>query len=411
MGGTTVSRPFSEVNAGGVVDRATADLAHPFERDDFDRDVWSIFGVPVDLATAPQAVQMIEAAARDRRRLSFITPNVNFLVRALRDAEARRRFIDADLSLVDGAPLVALGMLTGVPVRERCAGSDVFEALRRRPGFPGRRLRVFFFGGRDGSAAAAAAAVDAEGRGVEAAGHLNPGDGDVESMSGEDVIAAINAAQADFVLVALGVAKGQAWIDRNRERLSAPVISHLGAVVDFTSGAVRRAPAVVRRFGLEWAWRIKEDPALWRRYWDDARGLAAHLIRHLPAALSTRRAAQAASQASAALRREAEFTVIELSGDLVAENRAALRRAFRAAAAEGRDVVLDLGAAARLDGSFLGLVLMLEKRLRRGGSSIRLANASPARRRLFSAHAMEFGAVALPAIEPAAAGRAIAAAV
>ncbi|MEZ5917325.1 MAG: WecB/TagA/CpsF family glycosyltransferase [Parvularculaceae bacterium] len=109
---------------------------------------------------------------------------------------------------------------------------------------------------------------------VEAAGHLNPGFGDIEQMSADHIIDAITEAKADFVLVALGAAKGECWIEKNRDRLNAPVIAHLGAVVDFAAGAVARAPVWVRKTGLEWAWRIKEDPSLWRRYWQDGAGLA-----------------------------------------------------------------------------------------------------------------------------------------
>lgn len=72
-----------------------------------------------------------------------MTPNVNILLRALRDARARRQIIDADLSLADGAPVVFLARLLGVP----CRGAppvQIFEALRQRPGFPGRRMKVFF---------------------------------------------------------------------------------------------------------------------------------------------------------------------------------------------------------------------------------------------------------------------------
>lgn len=369
--------------------------ASPFGKDDFDRDVWCVLGLPVDLMTAPEAVQAIEIAARDRRKLSFVTPNVNFLVRAFKDAEARRQIIDTDLSLVDGAPLVAIGRLAGAPIRERCAGSDVFDALRLRAGFAGRRVRVFFFGGRDGAAAAASAAIDAEKRGVESAGYLNPGQGDLDSMCRDEIIDRINAARADFVLVALGAAKGQAWIDRNRTRLEAPVIAHLGAVIDFVAGSIGRAPAPIRRFGLEWAWRIKEDPALWRRYWKDGLGLASILLRNLAPAVSAGRGSAIGAPCVVAMRRENAAAVIALSGDLVAGSREPIRKAFReavAASAEmgGAGVILDLEGAGRLDASFLGLVLMLEKNLRMKGAVLRLANLSRAHRRIFSANAMAY---------------------
>lgn len=405
-------RPLRTAEVGQSAGRgAGVQTASPFASDDFDRDVWSVLGLPVDLLTAPEAVQAIEIAARDRRPLSFVTPNVNFLVRALASPEARRQIIDTDLSLIDGAPLVAIGRLAGVPIRERCAGSDVFDALRRRPGFAGRRLRVFFFGGRDGAAAAAAAAVDAEKRGVEAAGYLNPGHGDLSTMSGDAVLEAINASNADFVLVALGAAKGQAWIDRNRDRLTAPVVAHLGAVIDFAAGEIRRAPKIFSRIGLEWAWRIKEDPALWRRYWRDGIALAAILARRLSSvlALALAGAARHPAPAGASLGAGRDGLVIALSGDLVASGRDPIRRAFRSAAAEGRDVILDLGRAGRLDASFIGLVLMLEKNLRPRGSAIKLANAARAHRRIFAANAIDYADIdpGLPVEE----GSAIAAAV
>jgi len=179
-------------------------------RDDFDRDVWCLMGLPVDIAGVDQAIAAIDHAARSKRKLSIVTPNVNWLVRGLREPEARREVLNADLSLVDGAPLVMMAKLLGVPVGSRVAGSDLFEALRRRPGFSGRKLKVFFFGGRDGSAQAAAKAVNDEKGGVRAAGFFNPGQGDVESMSTDEIIDEINAAEPDFVVVALGAAKGQA---------------------------------------------------------------------------------------------------------------------------------------------------------------------------------------------------------
>ncbi len=367
---------------------AVAPHARLLAEDDFSRDVWSVFGLPIDLVTAPQAVELIEISARDRRPLAFVTPNVNFLIRCLNDPNARREVIDSDLSLIDGAPLVVLGRFAGVPIRERCAGSDVFAALRLRPGFPGRRLRVFFFGGRDGAAKAAAEKLNAEKRGVEAAGFLNPGHGDVESMSRPEIINEINAAEADFVLVALGAAKGQRWIDQNRAKLNAPVIAHLGAVMDFVAGTIRRAPRWVARTGLEWAWRIKEEPSLWRRYWTDGAALAGVMPQLMSAALTTRLPARRAGDCRAHAGNG--LTVIELVGDLSVRNRDLARAAFRTAARADGDVILDLAQLRRVDASVLGQILMLEKAIRARGGAIAVRNQSKRMRRLFAAHAMNY---------------------
>jgi N-acetylglucosaminyldiphosphoundecaprenol N-acetyl-beta-D-mannosaminyltransferase len=70
-------------------------------------------------------------------------------------------------------------------------------------------------------------------------------------------------------VVALGAEKGQKWILKNKEKLNAPVISHLGAVINFVAGTVTRAPVFWQRFGLEWLWRVKQEPQLWQRYLSD----------------------------------------------------------------------------------------------------------------------------------------------
>ncbi len=358
--------------------------------DDFDRDVWCVMGLPIDRLTLPEAVIAIETAIRDRRRLSFVTPNVNWLVRALKDPQARRQVIESDLSLADGTPLIAMARILGVPLTGRAAGADLFEALRRRPGFPGRRIGVFFFGGRDGSAIAAAQAVRDERGGLDSAGWLNPGHGDLDSMSGAEVVEKINAAAADFLVVALGAAKGQNWIDRNQSLLNVPVIAHLGAVVDFTAGALRRAPPTVGRLGFEWLWRIGQDPALWRRYASDSFHLLGFCLTRLIPQLSLGRGRRANRPGTVEIQRSASGTELRLTGDFAAGKLQSARDAFRIAAAAGSDAVLDFSSVDRIDRSFLGLMLVLEKALLSRGATIRVAGMNKKQRLLFTRNAMNY---------------------
>ncbi len=376
---------------------ASGGLAPLRVADDFDRDVWSVLGIPIDRLNTSEALAEIERAIRDGERLSFVTPNVNFLVRAARDVGERRRIIDADLSLVDGAPLVLLGRLLGMTALTRCAGSDIFEALRKRPSFGGKGLRVFFFGGREGAAEAAAGTLATENRGLQPVGWINPGFGDVEAMSAPEIIAEINKVEPDFLVVALGASKGQSWIDANRERLSAPVIAHLGAVVDFTAGTIKRAPSFIRTLGFEWAWRIFAEPELWRRYWNDGVALIGLAASRLPPARRAGRRTGKAADARAVA--EAGATRIFLEGDLCADDLGPVRAAFRAASRGAGDVILDFAKTGMADAAFLGQVLMLEKLAVRRGAKIRTANASRSVRRLLKAHSMEY-APAAPAVAP-----------
>lgn len=218
-------------------------------------------------------------------------------------------------------------------------------------------------------------------------------------MSTEAIIDRVNAANADFLIVALGAAKGQAWITQNAARLTAPVVSHLGAVVDFTAGTIRRAPTLVSRLGFEWLWRIKEEPSLRRRYGRDGAALLRLAATRLVPALAARRWSRAAGPARARKGARRDIEVIEFSGDLTAPGLDEVRRAFREATARGRDVALDLGAAGRIDAAFIGLVLMLEKNLRAAGAAVRLADATRAQRRLFAAHGLDYETVSRPVAE------------
>lgn len=407
MSQTTPVLVSSEAPAALMPDAGAAGEVAALPRDDFDRRVWCVLGMPVDAADVAQAAAAVQAAARDGRRLSFVTPNLNWLARVLRDRDARRQVIDADLSLADGMPVAMLARLVGAPVRARAAGSDVFEALRASPGFRGRRLRVFFFGGRDGAADAAAAALARDGGGLEAAGALNPGHGDVESMSGDATIDHINAARPDFLVVSLGAAKGQAWIDRNQARLVAPVIAHLGAVVDFTAGSIRRAPPLWRRLGLEWLWRIREEPGLWRRYAGDAVTL---LTRGLPALAPQLLASRSArAPLTASVERRADAVIVSLAGDAVEAGLTPARPALREAAAAGQTVLLDFSRLGRMDGGFLGLLLMLEKHAARAGRRIELIGASPAHLAALRRNAMIYNVFDAAAARLDGSGRAVAA--
>lgn len=246
-----------------------------------------IVGLPFDVLDTSEAVNRIGSAIQHQERLFFSTPNLNFMVMAQEDEVFRQSVLASGLSLADGMPVVWLSKLQGTPLPERVAGSTVFEQLRAGAGqsIIGRPIKVYFFGGPPGVAEKACTVLNAEyaraGGHMVGVGALCPGFGSVAEMSKPEVIAAINASGADFLVVALGAKKGQGWIMHNLSQLTVPVVSHLGAVVNFVAGTVERAPVVWQRCGLEWLWRIRQEPALFERYWADGWALFGLVLRAL----------------------------------------------------------------------------------------------------------------------------------
>jgi len=358
---------------------------------DFRRHVHCLLGVPIDMVDTNDALARIRAAAVARIPCFVSTPNLNFLIACGTDAAFRDAVIQSDLSVADGMPLVWIARLLGMPIRERVAGSTLFEALRADAARP---LSVYFFGGPAGAAEAACRRLNEEKRGLRCAGFHYPGMGDVEAMSADPVIAAINASGADFLVVALGARKGQAWIVRNLTRLRVPVVSHLGAVVNFVAGSVGRAPAWVQEAGLEWLWRIKEEPGLWRRYAGDGLALVRLLTtRVLPHAIHLRRHRRRfANRPDPKMDRTSHQGVLmlRLQGDWGNDQLEPLRREFAAAAATAREVWLDLGNVSQIDSAFVGLVLLLFGWQTKMGMRPNFVAVSPAARRVFRYCCAEF---------------------
>jgi N-acetylglucosaminyldiphosphoundecaprenol N-acetyl-beta-D-mannosaminyltransferase len=348
----------------------------------FHRDVYCLLGLPFDAVDMVGAVQRIRDAAAQRSSCFISTPNLNFIIGCRADSQFRDSVINSDLSIADGMPLVWIARLLGIPIRERVAGSDLFEQLRKGTS---TQLLVYFFGGMEGVAEAACQRLNAESTGLKCVGFESPGFGSVEEMSSDERIAKINASGADFLVVSLGAKKGQAWIEHNRARISVPVISHLGTVLNFAAGTVNRAPAWMQNTGLEWLWRIKEDPMLWRRYFGDGLVFLRLLItRIVPCAWLMHRHKPTRRELDSAvieLEDQGSQIVIRLCGAWVEDNLKPLRECFSKAVLSGQDLRIDLEHVSCVDAAFLGLVMLLQGHQKQHGRQLQIVSLqTPVRR-------------------------------
>lgn len=203
-----------------------------------------------------------------------VTPNTDHLVRARRNPEIAAVYEQATLSLPDGVPLVWMARLLGLPVREKVSGSDLLLPLLRTAAAAG--APVYFLGARPETCRKAAAQALAALPGLRIVGSSSP----MVDLNGDQtaVLEALDEARrlgARLVVVALGCPKQELTMARHAWRVPQATFVGLGASLDFLAGDVRRAPGWLSAAGLEWLYRLCQEPRrLWRRYLVDSLGAA-----------------------------------------------------------------------------------------------------------------------------------------
>lgn len=400
--GMYVMTAFLECSESRVVDSqrdvvlgddcCVSSVVDEFPTDDLSREVYCILGLPIDAIDLPSVLSRINLASANSSPLFLSTPNLNFLINSHANSEFRQSLLLSDLCPADGVPIVWLGRLLGGPIKGRVAGSDILAATKtiRTSEQP---LKLFLFGGAEGVAAAASRALNAARNGVLCVGSFYPGFGSVEELSNDEIIDTINSSGADFLVVSLGANKGQAWLTRNYHRLQIPIRAHLGATLNFEAGTLKRAPIIMRKFCLEWLWRIKEEPYLWRRYWHDGVILLRLLNFHvLPLVIHrfVRRKAYLQSLMVEVAVHEEHTVNLKICGAATSNNIDGIEAAFRVALSTKKRIVIDFSATSAVDARFLGLLFMFRKRAHRDSTKVTLRGLSSGLKRHFRLNCAEF---------------------
>ncbi|MBI9086094.1 MAG: WecB/TagA/CpsF family glycosyltransferase [Desulfobacterales bacterium] len=212
--------------------------------------------------TMADAIQRIKQAACGDRPCSVFFVNPDCLNKMATDRDYFHILQQADYVLPDGIGLTLAGKLLQTPLKENINGTDMMPFLCKMAASRGYSL--FMLGGRSGVAAQAARRLS-ERYQVSIAGTAH-GYFDRFKES-QQVIDQINRSGADILLVGLGAPEQEKWIMRHRHRLAPRVLMGVGGLFDFYSGNIKRAPVWMREIGLEWVYRILQEPGrMWRRY-------------------------------------------------------------------------------------------------------------------------------------------------
>lgn len=231
----------------------------------------SVANVNFDNVTMEEAVtRIVQMAQKTDTPRHICTGNLDHLATLAHDEEFLRVYQSADLILADGAPVVWLSHLNppqaGGPLRERVTGSDLFWELARASATTG--LRLFFLGGAVGAADGAARVVCDRYPTAQVCGaYCPPADTFCSEAEQAHIQSILRAARPDILLVGLGAPKQEKWIAANKARLGIPVSIGVGGSFEMASGTVRRAPLWMQHAGMEWVYRLFQEPTrLWRRY-------------------------------------------------------------------------------------------------------------------------------------------------
>lgn len=218
----------------------------------------------VDAVRFDEALLRIEQLVDARKGGVVFTPNVDHVVVAEREPRLRAAYARCNLSLPDGQPLVWTSGLLGLRLPERVSGSDVLRPLLELAAR--RKYRVYLLGAAPGVAEEAGRRLKEE-LGLEVCGTEGPKIGLRPEPDEAAIVERVRAARPDLLLVFLGAPKAEVFLDRIRDQVQPAVGVSLGASLDFYVGRVRRAPVWMRRTGLEWLFRLVQEPRrLARRY-------------------------------------------------------------------------------------------------------------------------------------------------
>ena len=198
------------------------------------------------------------AKRRGHARALFIA-NAHTLNLAWSDARFRRVLRRADAVLNDGIGLDIYALMAGERFAANFIGTDLFPRLFQSAD-PETPLRVFLYGAKPGRAEAAARRIRERFPNVRVVGTI-------DGHTRVGVIDTINAVSPDLLLVGMGNPLQEIWIDENRANIDVGVVAGVGALIDFLSGEVARAPHVMRRLRVEWLFRLGLEPKrMFRRY-------------------------------------------------------------------------------------------------------------------------------------------------
>lgn len=222
-----------------------------------------VLGVNVAVTDMNKTINFFTDNLEDLRGQYVCVSNSHTVVTAADDPEYMAVQNGACMVLPDGKPLSVVQRRKGYPEASKVSGPDVMQLMMQEDY---NKYRHFFYGGKKEVLDDLISRLKMQNNGIQIAGYYSPPFRPLSDEEDLEIIKMINDSKPDFIWVGLGAPKQENWMAAHKDKLNGLMLG-VGAAFDFHAGAIKRAPEWMQKYGLEWLYRLSQDPKrLFKRY-------------------------------------------------------------------------------------------------------------------------------------------------
>jgi len=223
---------------------------------------FSLLGVTVRNCSYSEGLQLMQDAISTKTRTQFAFVNPDCLNKAYKDPTYRNTLNELPTVFADGIGIRIACKRLGIGLRDNVNGTDLFPMMCEQA--IERNQSMYFLGGAPGVTDTMLEELMQSYPDLNVAGHQH---GFFAEEETDQVISDINSSGADMLLIAFGAPKQELWLRDHHDAIDAPVRIGVGGLFDFYTDRISRAPRWLREIGMEWTWRLIQEPGrMWRRY-------------------------------------------------------------------------------------------------------------------------------------------------
>lgn len=215
-------------------------------------------GIHVSPLSYDEILQSIKERIRKNQKSTIIAVNPEKIIKAQTDGQLRDLINSSTYKIPDGVGVLLASKLKGGSIRSRVTGVDMMDRLVQMASK--EEFKVFLYGAKEDVVLEAKLRLEQKYPELKIAGYRNGYEKDEQA-----VVSSINESGADILFVAMGSPKQELWIRRHMNELNVKVFQGVGGSFDVFAGNVKRAPALFRRLGLEWLYRLVKEPKRFKR--------------------------------------------------------------------------------------------------------------------------------------------------